>query len=696
MNTKKLNFRTGLLVSLMLLTTAFFSMELYRLQIVQGENYVRSGSTYTQSVTVAAARGSILDRNGQVLVTNRPGYNITLNSTALLAVEDTSGTILSIVELCRENGVEHVDNLPITAPPFEYDFSSVGATQEGYFRSYLSGKKWDADITAENLIKRMMSAYGIAEGVYTDEQVRTIIGVRYEIDLRRVVNYLSGYVFAEDVDVSFLPVVKERKFPGVEIETVSFREYKTEYAAHILGRIAPLDPEDYEYYTDLGYPMDATVGKMGFELAFESYLHGVNGTKRVTYASEGKVVGESYTAPPSPGNNVVLTLDIQMQEVAEKALEACILDFKENGTTGVGDEGKDVQGGAVVVMDVNTFEILASASYPTYDITAYNRDFDYLKDAPNQPLYNRVLLAPYEPGSTYKMVTAVAAVDEGEISMWEEIQDQGIYMYYAADEYLDSDRQAYTPLCSYYRKTGETHGLLNVMDALSVSCNYFFYEVGRRVQIDRLDGYAEDFGLGEATGVELYEELGTRANRENKEKNGESWYSGDTLQAAIGQSDNVFTPMQLACYISTLANGGTRYNAHYLDRVLSSDYTQVIDKTEQTVLSEVYISEEAMTAVKEGMYKTSKEGGTAGDTFGNYDIMVCSKTGTAQHGGLGSDNATFACFAPYNNPEIAIVVFVEKGGQGGKLAKVAREILDYYFASGTSVEEVPIENEIMR
>lgn len=342
----------------------------------------------------------------------------------------------------------------------------------------------------------------------------------------------------------------------------------------------------------------------------------------------------------------------------------------------------------MVVLDVKTGEVLASASYPTYHLATYSEDFNDLLAADYSPMYNRVLLAPYDPGSVFKMVTAIAAIDSAGIGRHYEIEDQGLYTFY----------EDYQPACLLWKR-GLTHGTINMMQALSESCNYYFYEVGRRAGIDAIDAVSEALGLGESTGVELAETTGMRGNPETKKKlyaddpNQSGWYGADTLQVAIGQGNNKFTPMQLATYTAALAEGGTRYRATYLRRVVASDYSEIILRNDPEVASRLAISEDALACVREGM-RMAVTSGTASSYLSDYSVAVAAKTGTAQHGGLGSDNASFVCYAPYDDPEIAIVVYVEKGAQGGYLATAARKVMDAYFGRAEATGTVITENTV--
>ena len=445
--------------------------------------------------------------------------------------------------------------------------------------------------------------------------------------------------------------------------------------------------------------MNALVGKSGVEQAFEEYLHGSSGIKRTTVSSTGEILNRYYVTEPVPGNNVELTIDISLQAVAEQALEKVILDLRENGV-GRNKEGKDARGGAVVVQMCRTGEILAIASYPTYNLATFNQDYTTLNADEMKPLFNRALTS-YPPGSVYKMVTAIAAVDMGGFDPGYIIEDKGLYTFY----------ESFQPKCHIWSLANpRTHGKINLMEAIAYSCNYYFYEVGRltydsykkETGNNPFDIVAKSLGLGEPTGIELPEDTGARANAEEKNKQyaGEDagWFGADVLQAVIGQSLNKFTPLQLVCYTSALANKGTRYEATLLSRVVSWDYQDLIEESKPVVASTLEISEKALNALDQGMRMTASIG-TAEQYLKDYPIPIACKTGTAQWQGTtstgsfsGSDHASFVLYAPADNPEIAISVYVERGSQGGNLANVCIPILDAYFSSSAKYETVATEN----
>ena len=681
MNQHKFSFRVGVLILLIAVMSGIFGVRLYDVQVTQASqvDHTPSGS-HTYRTRVTAARGEILDRNGKVLIGNRASYNLTLIYAIVFSAENPNENLRKLTNLCNELGLEMTDHFPVTMEkPYTYTTDEYSSTWNSYFKTFLDERGWDSDISAPQLIRRLKDTYHLPAD-WTEEEARRVISIRYELDLRRWTS-LPTYVLLNDVDSVSLAAITELNIPGVNVETSTVRQYNTTYAAHILGRIGLMNAEEYEIYKEKDYAMDAYVGKEGLEKAFEDDLHGTDGLRVTTISADGTVLEEYYKTVPQAGKNIELTIDIDLQKVSEDALKAHILSLRE-------DDG-DAEGGAVVVQQVKTGQILACASYPTFDPATYSQKYNELLETDFAPLYNRALQAAYPPGSTYKMVTTIASIDSGTIGRWVEIEDKGIYRRF--------EDVGYTPRCMLYTTAGATHGYVNAMEALAVSCNYYFYEVGYQTGITKIDEVAKALGLGEATGVELDESVGRRANAETKKllysKGYDGWYDADTVAAAIGQSENRFTPMQLACYTSALANHGTRYKATFLQRVLSSDYSELLYESTPVVASQLNISDEAYAAYTEGMrLSVTWANGTSHYYLGDYDVAVCAKTGTAEHGGNGSDNAAYVLYAPADDPQIAIAVYVEKGTPGSRLAKVARAILDAYFSTSSNVDTVPAEN----
>ena len=691
---KKQFHRRGLGMLLLLAVILFgLGSSLYDAQMIHGAEYLaRSQNSIAETQTVEAARGDILDRYGRVLVA--------LNTDAM--EKNRNDILLALIRIARDAGVEWEDTLPITAqPPFRYTtdtpFQYPTTDEEGSPTTSLTrlGRlavkmKWIDDPTAdgaqgaplptaEELLEKMRESFQLElEGA----DMRAVAGVLYELYYRSMVNSWPPYVFAEGVDIDFISKVKEQGLSGVEIEAATVRTYNTEYAAHLLGRVGAI--ENWDAYKDLDldgdgtpdYEMDDTVGKEGAELAFESYLRGTAGVREVERNTSGKVVSEKWTTAPQPGDNVVLTIDIDLQKQVEDILSQAIPQLAS----------EDTEGAACVVMDVNRAEVLASASYPSYHLATYSADLAENSADPLKPFLNRAFQGVYAPGSTFKMVTAVAGLESGIIEPDTEIMDTGVYTYYQDDG----------PQCWYWRQYRRKHGLVNVSEALEVSCNVFFFDVGRRVGIQGLQEFAAKFGLGEPTGIELYEETGVMAGPEYTQSMGQTWYEGSTLSVAIGQESSQFTPLQLANYIATLVNGGTRYSAHLLKEVKSSDFSQVLYTYEPEVLDSIDIQPENLDAVKAGMLALTTGKGSLARYFQDLPVQVGAKTGSAQVNAETESNAVFVCFAPYDDPQIAISLVVEKGGSGSTLASIAADILRYYFSAEESREETLTENTLIR
>ena len=513
---------------------------------------------------------------------------------------------------------------------------------------------------------------------------RAVAGILYELSLySKGINW-NPYTFAEDVDIDFISRVKELSLSGVVIEATTVRQYHTTYAAHLLGRVGPIYEEEWAYYKSVDedgdgvsdYQMDDTVGKEGVEKAFESYLRGTPGVRSLERNTSGKIVSQTWLTEPEPGDNVVLTIDIDLQ----KKVEDTLADSLPNLVS------KEVQGAACVVLDVKNSDVLACASYPTFDLANYGADYNENLENPLKPLFNRALQGTYAPGSTFKMVTGIAGLEEGIVTPTTQIRDEGQYTYYGVPPY---------PKCWIYRQKGGTHGLQNVSQAIENSCNYYFFEVGRQLGIERIADYASRFGLGQKTGIELEERSGVMAGPAYTQSLGGTWYEGSTLSVAIGQESSQFTPIQLANYIATLVNGGTRNATHLLKEVKSSDFSQILYTYEPKVLSTIDIQEKNLAAVKKGMLALTTEGSVR-KYFQGLPFQVGAKTGSAQVSTQTESNAVFVCFAPYDDPEIAIAMVVEHGGSGSELGAMAADILDYYFSAQETRDEPLTENTLVR
>ena len=652
----------------------FFAV-LYDAQVVHGsENRARSITSNTASEPVTASRGIITDRNGKVLVSNRLAYTLVVDKSTFGKDEAAlNNAIWQLIQLCQEQGVTWNDTLPMTTGSSPR-LTSKSLTES--FREYLDDNKLPTDGGSAEVLAAMRKLYKVDDS-YTDAQARLIVGVRYELDGR------SSYTFAEDVSTELLGRITDGKYRGVTIKTAAARVYNTKLAAHILGTVGAIWQEEwrsdestgYVGYADKGYNMNDLVGKDGVEKAFEEYLHGKDGKRLITTDENGKITGELYTREPQPGGTVALTIDIDLQQVVEDTLASTI--------QGMIDKDSNERGGAAAVIQVGTGEVLAMASYPTYDLETFNQDYEELVKDERLPMFNRATQGVYAPGSTFKLCTSVAALEEGVITPSTIIEDKGIYTYYVDPQ----------PMCWIWRQAHTTHGRINVSQAIVDSCNYFYYEVGRLTGIKKLDEYATAFGLGQSTGIEIGDVSGVLASPEWAESHDREWTDGQTITAAIGQSYNLFTPLQLANYVATLVSGGEHYEAHLLKNVKSYDNSRIIDVYDKGPLNDLNISDSTMAAVTKGMHDLTYD--SLRSAFSRCVVEAGAKTGSAQ---VGTDiaNGTFVAYAPYDDPEIAIAIVVEKGGSGSLLANAAVDIINAWFTRDGTGATAAGEDALMR
>ena len=478
----------------------------------------------------------------------------------------------------------------------------------------------------------------------------------------------NPYTLADDVSANVVAIVKENSalLNGVKIVESSVRVYPNgTLAAHTLGSVGVIYQEEYEKLKGKNYSMDAIIGKQGVELAFEEYLKGNDGIKGFEQTLDG-LSNVVTSQQAEKGDNVYLTIDFNIQSAVENALKNTINNIQQSVS--------DCNAGSAVCIDVNSGEILAIASYPSYVPSEYNKKYNELIKNPANPVWNRAIGGAYEPGSTFKMLTGIAAIEEGIIGPYDVILDEGVYKYY----------KDYRPQCMEW-KYGKTHGYVDMSKALEHSCNYYFFDVGRRLGIDKLNEYGKKFGFGEKTGIEIGGEVsGVIASPSYRKKIGGNWNPGDVLQASIGQSDNLMTPIQLANYVATIANGGTRYRPHLLKYVKDSETGELIKEENKDVVEKINLDEETIKVIKQGMKRVAEEG-TASSVFGDFFIEVGGKTGTAEVS-KGSNNGIFVAFAPYDEPKIAVAVVIEHGTGGYLAAPVAKAAFEEYFGE-KSIED---------
>lgn len=654
-----------------IITLGFFVLFTARLvdwQIVHGSEYrelAKRSTSYT--VRTDATRGEILDKNGDGIVVNTTHYKIVIDK--LYANEETLDTnLLALINLMNLTGDKWEDTLPIelSGNTLSYKKGAEDEIATLLSEDYLN---LDENTTAQDCFTKLLERYKIDENLSLAEQ-RNLVSVHYNMELT---GYSSSnpYVFAKDIKRSTVSAVSENTqgVSGIGVQTYLVRKAQdSDLAPHILGALGSITEEEYEQLKDgeKTYSLTDSVGKFGIELAFENQLKGEGGMKIIKRNSDGTIVDTIETIDSKPGNTIYLTLDKKLQETAVKSLAENVKAAKAQGVAtkesyGGSGWGEDCETGAVAMLSVKDFSVLAAASYPTYDLNKYSQYGDYyvkLSENKNSPMYNRISVGSFACGSVYKPCVACAALEEKTITKDTEIFCKQEYDYYPSN----------VVHCMHY------HGDENVTGAIAQSCNYFFAETGRRLGIETMYLYSEKFGLGEYTGIEIEESKGTLAGRDST-----SWMPGNTVQAAIGQSDNAFTPLQLATYAATLANDGTRLKTHVVSRVTDYERTKTIeDYSKATVVDTCGISKKNLDIVQKAMLEvTQDEDGTAYSMFGDYKVKVAAKTGTAEN--AGSDHTTFICYAPFDKPEVAVAVVIEHGAKGRYSMQVAKDLLDVYF-----------------
>ena len=667
------------IVAIFCLVCIIYLGRLFYIQIA-GKADAYTAQTTTRTVTIRAVRGEIYDRNGNALVKNQYTYDLTLSYAAFseLNLIDSNRTALFLLAECEKENKHTEKFFPLYGqyPTYAFGEGIESKDSPSYYRlqRVLTQIGLAADATADEIRDYYTKTYDLlaidtsGNRLYTDEEVDRLIRLRYDMDAMQF-NATNDYVFATDVSMSLLTRVKEPAPKGVVFSVNAQRVYcYPGYASHILGTVGPIYSEEWGYYNEQGYQMNAIVGKSGCEAAFEQYLHGSDGQLLIEEDAAGNVLNVTVKTPPVAGNDVYLTIDIDLQIAAEDGLRENV-EYVVGNSYGNELRGSNCNAGAAVALDPNTFEVLAIASYPTYDLTTYNQDYDTLYANLAKPLLNRALGGAYAPGSTYKMGVALAGLMDGKITASSTINCTGTYTRY----------HSYQPKCATY---GSSHaGNITVKTAITTSCNTFFYELGYRLGIDTMNSYMKHFGFGQPTGFELGGTAGILAGPDYRQQiHGDVWTEGLTLQAAIGQSDNQASPLQLAAYMGTLANGGTRYKTHLLKEVYTfgNEVPTYTYNTEDSILDSLEIPSEYLSVIFDGMKNMISTHSVAKSFMRSVPVTVGGKTGTAQTSNL-CDNALFVCAAPYNDPDIVISVVLEQGFSGEYASLTAARILEAYY-----------------
>jgi len=669
------NLRYNLITILVYIVGIVLIVQLFNLQIVNGKEYRETSNTrLSRETVIKAARGSIKDRTGNLLVTTKMGFNIELYKTKI------NTTILNTIKILENNNDKYINNLPISIEPFKFTIDDE--------ESQVNWKKENdikEDATPEQCFYELKEKYKIEQDNILEAY--KIMVVRYEIS-RNGYSSIRPVTIAKDVSRESAVKLGEQSiyFPGISATNEPMVSYPSgSLASHILGYVGNITETELDGREDT-YGINDVIGKVGIQYVFEEYLRGKDGIKQLDMSVDGTITDEYITQEAVAGSDVILTIDANLQAATEKALANNIKKIASGGFS----KRSDAKAGAAVVMNVKTGEILAMASYPDYEPELFVNGISQKKlDEYNKGdnIFNRAISGVYAPGSTFKMITAIAGLETGVITPTEKINDIGVY------------KKAHEPACWIWNSYGMSHGWLNVTEAITHSCNYFFYEVGYRATIDNIAKYAKYYGLGEKTNVELpMEEKGIVATRDKAKERGDEWQIGETLSAAIGQSYNSYTPIQMAKYISMLANGGEPIDVTIVksindvngNQVSKEDITKFVNAKlglTKEKKKNLNIKKKNIDAILKGMKGvTSEEVGTAYSTFANFNIELGGKTGSAQTDVQGKINGWFVGFAPYEEPEIAVVVLVENAGSGSYTAEVARDILQEYF--GMNMEKV--------
>lgn len=658
-------------------------MQLFNLQIIHGAEYRETSNTrLTRESVLEADRGKISDSSGTVLAGVKSQYSVVLYKTSV-STENLNNTILNLINILTANGDSYEDEFLININPYSFKLE-----EEESQKAWKKANNINEDYTAEEVFNYYKKKYEIT----TDsvEDARKIIAIRYLISYKGYSNTKSLKI-ASNISEASLHQIKEQNtnLSGVEIQESSIRTYPYgNLASHILGRIGKIEENELKGNEDT-YNQNDIIGKAGIESVFEKYLKGKSGVKQIDMNVDGTTTNEYVSKEAVSGSNVVLTIDSKLQNITEQALKNNVEKIASGGFGKV----YNADAGAAVVLNIKSGEVLAMASYPDYNPSDFvnginTSTWNYYINGATKPLENKAISAMYSPGSTYKMATAIAGLESGAITTTEKINDTGVYKKYNSEW-----------KCWIYSSYGYGHGRFNVSQAIKHSCNYFFYELGDRIGIDTLAKYSYYLGLGHKTGIELTGEIsGVLASTKIAEQEHRVWNPGETISAAIGQSYNTFTPLQMAKYVAMIANGGKKLDVTIVKSIINADGSEVPRDEYETYVNEKIgtteddsedfsFNQDNVNAILEGMRGvTSESGGTAYSTFANFNIEVGGKTGSAQTGVEGYTNAWFVGFAPFDDPEIAVVVFVRNGGHGSYTAEVARDIMAQYF--GMNVNQV--------
>lgn len=680
MDQKSVFRRVGGLIVISLAVLCVIVLRLVEFQLVNGEEYKSQAQSVTNyKFNIPAARGEIVDRYGRALASNAVGYDLVINQ--LMLTGEVNDLIRDLVQILQQNGEEWNDTMPVSSPDESghYTFTDGDdASAQNRLAKLKDNIELQQYATADQVMAKLVERYELED--WDPQWQRILAGVRYQMQLEDF-SASNSFTLASDVSAQTVAMVKERSLSlaGAEIMETTHRVYEDgTLLPHYLGSVGNITSEQWWVedengnvttpLKDAGYNMNDLIGQSGVEKYAESRLRGKDGTQQVSRDKSGVVVGTQMLVDPQPGETVVLTIDKDLQKSLNEQLEALILEMQQ---TKASTKGKEVTSGSAMVIDVKTGGILAIANYPSYDLNLYKTNYSQYSSDPNTPLLSRATTGLYAPGSTFKPAVAMAGLLGGIVTPADTVNCTRVY-----DFYTD-----YKPVC---QQLGPHSGPTNLIEALTHSCNIYFYDVGRRVGLENFDDMAERLGLATKTGFELGESTGNLTHTTD-----ENYGKGLELQAAIGQGNTQVTPIQLATYAATLANKGTRYATHIISGYRDSNTGELVEEVQPEVVEQIEDNIGAFDAVEQGMLGAARDSSALKD----YPLNIAVKTGSPQRwerdekGRYSYTNTAVIAYGPVEDPQLAIGLVLEWGGGGSNGLPLVRSIFDsYYYTQSEGME----------
>ena len=686
MDQKSMLRRIGGLIVVSVAVLGIFVLRLVEFQLIKGKEFLGQAESVTSyEFSISAARGEIVDRYGRSLASNQSGYNLVINKLTLTG--DLNETIRQWIMILQENGEEWNDTIPLdSGENGAYQFTDGEDTAAQKRLSTLKEKLGlQQYATANQVMARIVETYELEE--FDPYWQRLIGGVRYQMQLEEF-SVQNSFVLAKNISARTVATVKERSLTltGAEVVETSYRVYENgTLLPHYLGSVGSITSEQWwvtdENGTvttplrDKGYNMNDVIGQSGLEAYAEERLRGKDGTQQVTRDRNGVIVSSEVLEVPQPGETVVTTINRDLQAAVNEALANLITTMQQ---TKADNKGGRVTSGAIVVLDVKTGGILAIANYPSYDLNLYQTNYNEYSQDPNLPLMRRATSGLYTPGSSFKPAVALDGLLSGTIT--------GSSTVFCARTFTLYDD--YQPICQMIN-----HGVgpIDVVHALTHSCNTFFYDTGHKLGLEHFDEMATRLGLATETGFELGEATGSLTHTTD-----ENYSNGLELQAAIGQGNTQVTPIQLATYANTLANKGTRYKTHIVAGYRDTNTGELIEEVQPEVVESIEDTVGAFSLIEQGMIGAAR----ASSALKNYPLNIAVKTGSPQrwekdHTGKYYTNSTVIAYGPVEDPQIAIGAVLEWGGGGSNLLPLIANVFDAYYSENSSNLDPVAEGQLL-